>query len=48
MGLITYRGPGQDDPSLEGRFQLPEGPGKVFTTVLGKRRREQANVLEDT
>ncbi len=48
MGLMTYRGPGQDDPSLGGRFQLPEGPGKVATTVLGKRRHEQANVHEDT
>jgi len=24
VGLTTYRGPGQDDPSLEGRFEEDE------------------------
>jgi hypothetical protein len=47
VGLITYRGPGEDDPSLKGRFQLQEGPDKVASRLLGKRGREDKDELED-
>ncbi len=38
MGLTTYAGPGDADPSLGGRFQKD----REVATLLGKRAREEA------
>ncbi len=46
VALTTYRGPGEDDPSLGGRFQAGTGPAKV-ASLLGKRVRDEEHGDED-